>query len=137
MSPMTSRTAWTTSRTASPTTLVAKSSAHLSCPMSMRFGHGDLAATSLPTSLSSRSARSRLANDVKGMVSRIRRSSGVRESGAAATGRFQAAENQQASLELVGTKKPVGVDKDMKKLGEWVTLQQPAAACLTDPSSSA
>ncbi|KAF7082045.1 hypothetical protein CFC21_085926 [Triticum aestivum] len=63
--------------------------------------------------------------------------SGGGESSAVATGGFQAAENQQMSLELVGTKKPVGVDKDIKDLGEWVTLQQPAATSPTDPSSSA
>jgi disease resistance protein RPM1 len=45
------------------------------------------------------------------------------QSSGAATG-FQAADNQQMSLELVGTKEPVGVDKEMKELGKWVTLQQ-------------
>lgn len=49
---------------------------------------------------------------------------------------FDAVENQQTSLELVGTKKPVGVDKEMKELGKWVTLQQqPAAQSPHDTSS--
>ncbi|KAM0904732.1 hypothetical protein ACQ4PT_017823 [Festuca glaucescens] len=55
-----------------------------------------------------------------------------------ATG-FQAAENQQTSLELVGTKNPVGVEDDMKELGVWVSLQQqqqPVTAISPHSSSS-
>ncbi|XP_047078933.1 disease resistance protein Pik-2-like [Lolium rigidum] len=50
------------------------------------------------------------------------KSSDGQSSGAAT--RFQAADNQQMSLELVGTKEPVGVDKEMEDLGKWVMLQQ-------------
>jgi disease resistance protein RPM1 len=56
------------------------------------------------------------------------------QSSGAATG-FQAADNQQMSLELVGTKEPVGVDKEMKELGKWVILQQQQPAT-HDPSPS-
>ncbi|KAM0857543.1 hypothetical protein ACQ4PT_048397 [Festuca glaucescens] len=48
------------------------------------------------------------------------KSSDGQSSGAAT--RFQAADNQQMSLELVGTKEPVGVDKEMEELGKWVAL---------------
>jgi len=35
---------------------------------------------------------------------------------------FDAAENQHTSLELIGTKIPVGVDKDMEELGKWIRV---------------
>ncbi|KAM0834692.1 hypothetical protein ACQ4PT_063424 [Festuca glaucescens] len=35
---------------------------------------------------------------------------------------FDAAENQQTSLRLVGTRMPVGVDTEMEKLGQWVSI---------------
>jgi len=43
------------------------------------------------------------------------------KSGDRATG-FGAAENQHTTLELIGTKKPVGVDKDMEELGKWIRV---------------
>jgi disease resistance protein RPM1 len=52
--------------------------------------------------------------------------------GGHATG-FQAAENQQTRLEIVGTKKPVGVEDDMKELGVWVSLQQQQPVAATSP----
>jgi disease resistance protein RPM1 len=58
------------------------------------------------------------------------------QSSGAATG-FQAADNQQMSLELVGTKEPVGVDKEMKELGKWMILQQQQEPAPHDPTSSA
>ncbi|XP_037482650.1 disease resistance protein Pik-2-like [Triticum dicoccoides] len=53
--------------------------------------------------------------------------------GAPPVGGFDVAEYQHTPLALVGTKKPVGVEEEMKELGKWLTLQQPASS---DPASS-
>ncbi|KAF7049777.1 hypothetical protein CFC21_058259 [Triticum aestivum] len=46
---------------------------------------------------------------------------------------FQAADYQHTALALIGTKEPVGVDDEMKDLGEWLALQQQPAS--SDPAS--
>uniref|UniRef100_A0A453A692 AAA+ ATPase domain-containing protein n=3 Tax=Aegilops tauschii subsp. strangulata TaxID=200361 RepID=A0A453A692_AEGTS len=52
--------------------------------------------------------------------------------------KFETAEYQHTTLALVGTKKPVGVEEEMKELGRWLTLQQPSAhdaSSSSDPAS--
>ncbi|VAH25023.1 unnamed protein product [Triticum turgidum subsp. durum] len=103
-SPTTSRIASTTPATAS--TACAPTCAATSSPTaSTRSSPGGPAATSPPRSLFSRCGRSR----------------------SASAGR---ADNQDASLQLVAMKDPVGVDEHMKELEEWLTNEKNSSGVL-------